>query len=105
MHGQEFEFRRQLGKIGKPVDRGEFYELVQGVEGYHDNPINMIVFTAGILQPPFFDPRMDDAARTDEHSPGRWRVNGVVSNMPAFANAYGCKRGDAMVRREPCRIW
>jgi putative endopeptidase len=232
LRGPEFEFRRQIAKIGKPVDRGEFYELVQGVEGYHDNPLNVIVFTAGILQPPFFDAHLDDAvnfglagavmghelshafddkghlfdgegnlrnwwtpadarhydtraacfvrqyssypvlddvkvngeltlgeniadngglqlahlafeaaahskesidgytpeqrfflgwaqwrcmnvtdqkarqlARSDEHSPGRWRVNGVVSNLPAFANAYGCKGGDAMVRAEPCRIW
>jgi endothelin-converting enzyme/putative endopeptidase len=229
---QQFEFRRQLAKIGKPVDRGEFYEPVQGVEGYHDNPLNVVVFTAGILQPPFFDPRMDDAinfglagavighelshafddkghlfdgdgnmrnwwtpqdaknfderaacfvrqyssytvvddvkvngeltlgentadngglqlawkafesdpsrgepvdgfnpdqrlflgwaqwrcmnvtdktakelARTDPHSPGRWRVNGVVSNMPAFAHAYHCKTGDAMVNKKPCRVW
>ena len=231
--GQQFEFRRVMTKIGKPVDRGEFYELVQGVEGYHDNPLNVIVFTAGILQPPFFDPRMGDAvnlglagavighemshafddkghlfdgegnmrnwwtpedsknydqraacfvrqyssytavddvkvngqltlgeniadngglqlawlgfqslpsqhaavvdgytpeqrfflgwsqwrcvtatektakewARRDNHSPGRWRVNGVVSNMAAFAQAYHCKAGDAMVNKERCRIW
>ena len=233
LRGEQFEFKRSLAKIGKPVDRGEFYELVQGVEGYHDNPLNVIVFTAGILQPPFFDPRMDDAinfglaaavighelshafddkghlfdgegnmrswwtpedsknyderaacfvrqyssytsvddimvngqltlgeniadngglqlawrafqklpgshgagadgytsdqrfflgwaqwrclnmsekrakelARTDGHSPGRWRVNGVVSNMTGFATAYHCKAGDAMVNKEPCRIW
>jgi putative endopeptidase len=232
-HGQQFEFRRIMAKIGKPVDRGEFYELVHGVEGYHDNPLNVIVFTAGILQPPFFDPRMDDAvnfglagavighemshafddkghtfdgegnmrnwwtpedsknydqragcfvrqyssytavddikvngqltlgeniadngglqlgwrafrsvpsrsntpvdgytpeqrfflgwaqwrcmnatekiakewARGETHSPGRWRVNGVVSNMPPFAQSYHCKGGDAMVNKEPCRIW
>jgi putative endopeptidase len=230
--GQQFEFRRTMAKIGKPVDRGEFYELVHGVEGYHDNPLNVIVFTAGILQPPFFDPRVDDAinfglagavighetshafddkghlfdgegnmrnwwtaedsknyderatcfvrqysnytavddikvngqltlgeniadngglqlawrsfeslpadhpsvdgytaeqrfflgwaqwrcmnatekiakewARSENHSPGRWRVNGVVSNMPAFARAYHCKAGDAMINKEPCRIW
>jgi endothelin-converting enzyme/putative endopeptidase len=231
--GQEFEFHRQLAKIGKPVDRGEFYELVQGVEGYHDNPLNVVVFTAGILQPPFFDPDMDDAinfglaggvighelthafddkghrfdgegnlrnwwtpqdennyeeraacfvkqysqysvvddlkvngaltlgeniadngglqisyrafeerptketpkidgltpeqrfflgwaqwrcmnttektarvlTRTDGHSPGKWRVNGVVSNMPGFAKAYQCKTGDAMVNAQPCRLW
>jgi len=233
LRAQEFEFHRQINKIGRPVDRGEFYELVQGVEGYHDNPINVIVFTAGILQPPFFDPDMDDAinfglaggvighelthafddkghlfdgegnmrnwwtmedgkdyeqraacfvkqysqytavddikvngeltlgeniadngglqlaykafesrpqgdagkiggftpeqrfflgwaqwrcmnetektarvlARTDPHSPGRWRVNGVVSNMPGFAAAYQCKTGDPMVNRQPCRLW
>ncbi len=237
LRAQEFEFRRQLRKIGRPVDRGEFYELPQGVEGYHDNPLNEIVFTAGILQPPFFDPNMDDAvnyglagavighelshafddlghrfdgkgnmrnwwtpqdeknyneraacfvgqyssypavgdvkvngqltlgeniadngglqlayrafdsararegkaedkaidgytpeqrfflgwaqwrcmnvtektarvwASTDAHSPGRWRVNGVVSNMPQFSRAYHCKTGDAMVSKEACRIW
>ena len=229
-----FEFRRQLAKLGTPVQRGEFYELPQSIEGYHDNPLNEIVFTAGILQPPFFDPRMDDAvnfgiaggvighelthafddqgrkwdgqgnlrdwwtpedaaqyqqraqcfvdqysqytavddlkvngqltlgeniadngglhlaylallaglagkdlpaidgftpqqrfflawgqircanvteararslARTDPHSPGRWRVNGVVSNMPEFAKAFHCPATAPMVRKEPCRIW
>ena len=232
LRAQEFEFHRQIHKIGRPVDRSEFYELVQGVEGYHDNPINAIVFTAGILQPPFFDPSMDDAinfglaggvighelthafddkghlfdgegnmrnwwtaedgknyderaacfvnqysqytvvddikvngkltlgeniadngglqlsykafesrsskdaaidgfsseqrfflgwaqwrcmnatdksarllARTDPHSPGKWRVNGVVSNMPGFAKAYRCKTGDAMANAQPCRLW
>lgn len=231
--GQEFEFKRQLAKIGQAVDRGEFYELPQGVEGYHDNALNVIVFTAGILQPPFFDPHMDDGvnyglaggvighelshafddkghlfdgegnlrdwwtsqdtanyteraacfvkqysqykavddvkvdgeltlgeniadngglqlaykafqsrpesnahsiddftpeqrfflgwsqwrcmnvtdktkhvlARSDPHSPGKWRVNGVVSNMTGFANAYHCKANSAMVNKEPCRLW
>jgi endothelin-converting enzyme/putative endopeptidase len=232
LRGQEFEFSRQVAKIGRPVDREEFYELPQGVEGYHDNPLNVIVFTAGILQPPFFDPRTDDAityglaggvighelthafddkghlfdgegnlrdwwtpedaksydgraacfvrqysgytavddikvngeltlgeniadngglqlayrafeeerrpgaaiegyspeqrfflgwaqwrcmnvtpktaaiwAHTDGHSPGKWRVNGVVSNMRAFAEAYHCKAADPMVSPVPCRIW
>ena len=229
-----FEFRRQLGKVGRPVDRGEFYELPQSIEGYHDNPLNEVVFTAGILQPPFYDPRMDDAvnfgicggvighelthafddqgrkwdghgnlrdwwtpedaaqyqqrascfvqeysqfpavddlkvdgqltlgeniadngglhlaylafiadlagkdpaeidgftpeqrfflawgqircanvtdararslARTDPHSPGRWRVNGVVSNMPEFAKAFHCPTTAPMVRKDSCRIW
>ncbi|HYX68656.1 MAG TPA: M13 family metallopeptidase [Terriglobales bacterium] len=229
-----FEFHRQLAMIGKPVDRGQFYELPQSIEGYHDNPLNEVVFTAGILQPPFFDPRMDDAvnfgicggvighelthafddqgrkwdgqgnlrdwwtpedasqyqqrascfaqeysqftavddlkvdgqltlgeniadngglhlaylaltadlagkdpaeidgftpqqrfflawgqircanvteararslARTDPHSPGRWRVNGVVSNMPEFAQAFHCPATAPMVRKDACRIW
>ncbi len=46
-----------------------------------------------------------ELARDDPHSPGKWRVNGVVSNMPTFQKAYGCKQADAMVRPEPCRIW
>jgi len=49
--------------------------------------------------------RAKELARTDGHSPGRWRVNGVVSNMTGFATAYHCKAGDAMVNKEPCRIW
>jgi endothelin-converting enzyme/putative endopeptidase len=233
LRAQQLEFNRLRNKIGKPVDRTEFYELPQGLDGYHDNPLNVVVFTAGILQPPFFDPEMDDAvnfgwagavighelthafddkghlfdgdgnmrnwwsdsdaqsydqraacfvrqyseypvvenvkvngeltlgeniadngglnlshaafeksrpdatkkiaghtpeqrfflawaqwrcmnitdqkarqlARTDPHSPGKWRVNGVVSNMPSFAEAYGCRAGDAMVRKEPCKVW
>jgi putative endopeptidase len=44
-------------------------------------------------------------ARSDQHSPGKWRVNGVVSNMDAFAKAYHCKAGSPMVNEVPCRIW
>lgn len=44
---------------------------------------------------------------TDPHSPGRWRTNGPLSNMPEFAGAFGCKPGDPMVRSEAVRasIW
>lgn len=44
-------------------------------------------------------------AQTDPHSPGKYRVNGTVSNMPEFAEAFGCKAGDAMVRAQACRVW
>ena len=44
-------------------------------------------------------------ATVDPHSPGRYRVNGVVSNMPEFQQAFGCKAGDAMVRENACRVW
>jgi putative endopeptidase len=45
--------------------------------------------------------------QTDPHSPGRFRVNGPLSNMPEFAQAFGCKEGDAMVRPATARarIW
>jgi endothelin-converting enzyme/putative endopeptidase len=46
-------------------------------------------------------------ARTDPHSPLRYRVNGVVVNMPEFAAAFHCKAGDAMVKKpkDVCRVW
>ena len=44
-------------------------------------------------------------AQTDPHSPGQWRVNGTVSNMPEFQAAFGCKAGSPMVRENACRVW
>jgi len=41
----------------------------------------------------------------DPHSPPRFRVNGPLSNMPEFAQAFGCKQGDKMVRTKACVIW
>jgi putative endopeptidase len=41
----------------------------------------------------------------DPHSPGRWRTNGVVQNMPEFQKAFGCKAGQPMVRPDACRVW
>ena len=42
---------------------------------------------------------------TNPHSPGKWRVNGVVENMPEFDQAFGCKKGDAMVSENACHVW
>ncbi len=44
-------------------------------------------------------------AQTDPHSPGRYRVNGVVSNMPEFQQAFRCAKGAPMVRENACRVW
>jgi putative endopeptidase len=41
----------------------------------------------------------------DPHSPGRYRVNGVVQNMPEFEQAWGCKAGQPMVSQNACRVW
>ena len=57
----EFESRRQLAKIGKPVDRGEWDMTPPTVNAYYDPQMNDINFPAGVLQPPLFDPKMDDA--------------------------------------------
>lgn len=56
-----FEFRREVNKIGKPVNRYEWEMNPQTVNAYYDPSMNEIVFPAGILQPPFFDPRAAEA--------------------------------------------
>jgi putative endopeptidase len=44
-------------------------------------------------------------AATDPHSPGFARINGIVSNMPQFQKAFGCKAGQPMVHTPTCKIW
>jgi predicted metalloendopeptidase len=61
MQAEAFERRRDLAKIGKPVDRSEWGMTPPTVNAYYSSTHNEIVFPAGILQPPFFDPKADDA--------------------------------------------
>jgi endothelin-converting enzyme/putative endopeptidase len=56
-----FEAKRELAKIGKPVDRGEWQMTPPTVNAYYDPQMNDINFPAGVLQPPLYDPKMDDA--------------------------------------------
>ncbi|HEX9129035.1 MAG TPA: M13 family metallopeptidase [Gemmatimonadaceae bacterium] len=234
---REYERHRELARIGQPLDRTEWGMTPPTVNAYYNPSMNEIVFPAGIMQPPFFDPKADDAVNyggmgavighemthgfddqgaqfdaqgnlrnwwsasdlekfkrgtglvasqfdsytvldsvhvngkltlgenladlgglsisyaalekalaakgrpplidgftpeqrfflawaqiwrqninpealrvrinTDPHSPGQWRTNGPLSNMPQFAAAFGCKSGDAMVRPDSVRpvIW
>jgi endothelin-converting enzyme/putative endopeptidase len=44
-------------------------------------------------------------AITDPHSPGKYRVNGLVVNMPEFEKAFSCKAGQPMVSEHRCRVW
>ncbi len=229
-----FEAKRDLAKIGKPLDRGEWGMTPPTVNAYFDPQMNDINFPAGVLQPPLYDSKMDDApnygntggtighelthgfddegrqfdakgnlkdwwtpadakafeeraqcivdqfstytivddikingkltngediadlggevlawlawkaetadkslstqdgftpeqrffigfaqwacenkrpedsrvlAVTDPHSPGKYRVNGVVVNMPEFERAFSCKAGQPMVSANRCRVW
>jgi putative endopeptidase len=61
MAAQAFDYRWNMGKIGKPVDRTEWSMSPQTVNAYYNPQQNEIVFPAAILQPPFFDPKADDA--------------------------------------------
>ena len=56
-----FESNRELAKIGKPVDRGEWGMTPPTVNAYYNPQMNDINFPAGVLQPPLYDPKMDDA--------------------------------------------
>jgi putative endopeptidase len=58
---RQFEFNRQLAKIGKPVDRGEWDMTPPTVNAYYNGQMNDINFPAGVLQPPAFDPNSDAA--------------------------------------------
>jgi putative endopeptidase len=238
LRANEFESRRQIAKIGKPVDRNEWQMTPPTVNAYYSSAKNEIVFPAGILQSPFFDKHADDATNfggiglvighelthgfddqgrkfdpqgnlrdwwtaqdgtefekrascvadeystfvavddlklngrltlgentadnggarialmaleqmmaedktgtaaqtingytpqqrfflgfgrawcekrrpeysrmlvsVDPHSPGKYRVTGVVQNMPEFQKAFSCKAGQPMVRENACRVW
>jgi putative endopeptidase len=238
LRANEFEARRNINKIGKPLDRNEWGMTPPTVNAYYSPPRNEIVFPAGILQPPFFDKNADDATNfgaiglvighelthgfddqgrkfdpqgnlrdwwtaedgkrfeerascvaneysgfiavddlklngrltlgentadnggarialmalhhfiaddksgkagqtidgytpdqrfflgfgrvwcelrrpeyaraqvtTNPHSPGKWRVNGVVQNMPEFDDAFSCKKGQPMVSENACHVW
>ena len=61
LRANEFEAHRQIAKIGKPVDKKEWGMTPPTVNAYYSGSHNEIVFPAGILQPPFFDKKMDDA--------------------------------------------
>jgi len=58
---EQFEYQRNIGNLGKPVDHGEWYMLPQTVNALNVPLENRLIFPAAILQPPFFDPAADDA--------------------------------------------
>ncbi|MDB6083131.1 MAG: family peptidase [Gammaproteobacteria bacterium] len=61
MRATDFEYRRGISKLGKPIDRNEWLLTPQTVNAYYNPVMNEIVFPAAILQPPFFDATADDA--------------------------------------------
>ncbi len=61
IRASEFDFQRNIHKLGKPVDRNEWFMTPQTVNAYNNPTMNEVVFPAGILQPPFFDPKAEAA--------------------------------------------
>ena len=62
MRAHEFDHARDLAKIGKPVDKGEWHMTPPTVNAYYDPQQNNVNFPAGYFQPPFFSDKEDDAA-------------------------------------------
>jgi putative endopeptidase len=62
LRSAEYEYHRGVEKLGRPIDRSEWFMTPQTVNAYYNPVMNEIVFPAAILQPPFFDPKADDAA-------------------------------------------
>ena len=58
---QQFEYQRNVNKLGKPIDRDEWQMTPQTVNAYYNPEMNEVVFPAAILQPPFFNADADDA--------------------------------------------
>jgi len=61
LRATEFEYRRDINKLNRPIDRNEWFMTPQTVNAYYNPVRNEIVFPAAILQPPFFDAAADDA--------------------------------------------
>ncbi|MDQ6620420.1 MAG: M13 family metallopeptidase [Pseudomonadota bacterium] len=62
MRAVDFEYVRNRDKLGKPIDRDEWFMTPQTVNAYYNPSMNEIVFPAAYLQPPYFNPEADDAA-------------------------------------------
>jgi putative endopeptidase len=60
-NARAYETRREFAKLGKPVDKTEWQMTPQTINAYYNPLFNEIVFPAGILQPPFYDYRADEA--------------------------------------------
>ncbi len=61
LRASAFEARRDLAKVGRPTDRTEWGMTPPTVNASYNPSLNSITFPAGIMQPPFFDPKADDA--------------------------------------------
>lgn len=61
LNANAHEFRRVLARLGRPVNRDEWWMSPHAVNAYYGSALNEIVFPAGILQAPYFDPEADDA--------------------------------------------
>lgn len=112
MRGNAFELRRDLAKIGKPLDRGEWGMTPQTVNAYYNPQMNDINFPAGVLQPPLFDGKIDDAPSYGNTGGtiGHELIHGFDDEGRQFdaqgrlKNWWGKKDSQAFSRRAACVV-
>jgi putative endopeptidase len=92
--GLQIALERQK-KAGKPAP------LIDG----HTPEQRFFMANAVVWRIKFRTEALVNQIRTGQHSPGRWRILGPMSNMSSFAQAFNCKPGDAMVAGEPIIVW
>jgi len=82
-------------KAGKPAP------LIEG----HTPEQRFFMANAVVWRTKYRTEALINQIRTGQHSPGRWRILGPMSNMQAFSQAFSCKPGDAMVASDPIVVW
>jgi putative endopeptidase len=82
----------------------EHQTLEAKIDGYTESQRFFISFAQTWCEN-ITDQSARQSALTDEHSPGRWRTNGVVQNFEEFGKAFGCKKGAPMYPEHSCRVW
>ena len=92
----EFELHRDINKIGKPVDRGEWEMSPATVNAYYSAQMNDINFPAGVLQPPLYDPKMDDA-------PNYGDTGGTIGHE--LTHGFDDRGQPVRRHREICKNW
>jgi endothelin-converting enzyme/putative endopeptidase len=85
----------------KSATKGEDLKPIDGLTPDQRFFVGMAQWACGFERPE----DLRAGAITNPHSPDRYRINGVVSNMPEFRNAFGCREGQPMVRANSCKIW
>jgi putative endopeptidase len=85
----------------KNATRGQELKPVEGLTPDQRFFVGMAQWACGFERPE--NKRL--SAVTNPHSPDEYRINGVVANMPQFANAFACKAGQPMARVQVCRVW
>ena len=97
LHLAYLALKDDLGQDGKNIEDKSKYGMPMAQEFFLSYAINWCTNVRPEIA--------RTAVLTDPHSLPKYRVNNVVSNMPEFWQAYGCKKGQAMVRENACRIW